>query len=242
MKDITIAIDGFSSCGKSTIAKNLATRIGYTYIDTGAMYRALTLYTMENGLWLDDTTPDRDAIAKHLNKINIRLKGDDIYLNERNVSKEIRSMQVSNHVSPISTIDIVREKLTTEQQKIGQHGAVVMDGRDIGTNVFPNAELKIFLTADPNIRAQRRLQELRDKGDLNTSFEDVFSNLTERDRIDSTRAIAPLKQADDAIVIDNSHLTKLEQDEKLLQLFNNALNNSNQNTHNEQKSTNNRNR
>lgn len=227
MKKIVIAIDGFSSCGKSTMAKKLAKDIGYTYVDTGAMYRAVTLYTLQNNLWTDDKTPDIARIAEILPNINIELRNEDnqnkIYLNGVDVSEEIRGMYVSSHVSAISAISEVRAKLVNEQQEMGKKGAIVMDGRDIGTNVFPNAELKIFVTARPEVRAERRYKELIAKGDNNTSFGEVLKNLQERDHIDANREVNPLKQADDAIVLDNSDITIAEQDAILIELFNKTI-------------------
>lgn len=227
MKKIVIAIDGFSSCGKSTMAKKLAKDIGYTYVDTGAMYRAVTLYTLQNNLWIDDKKPNIPRIAEILPNINIELRNEDnqnkIYLNGVDVSEEIRGMYVSSHVSAISAIPEVRAKLVNEQQEMGKKGAIVMDGRDIGTNVFPNAELKIFVTARPEVRAERRYKELIAKGDNNTSFGEVLKNLQERDHIDANREVNPLKQADDAIVLDNSDITIAEQDAILIELFNKTI-------------------
>lgn len=221
-KNITIAIDGYSSCGKSTMAKDLAVDLGYVYIDTGAMYRAVTLYTLTHGLWLDEETPDEAAINKVIDQLDIRLRRegvlDHVYLNGMDVTKEIRSMEVSRHVSHISALKAVREKLTREQQAMGEHGGIVMDGRDIGTSVFPGAELKIFVTANPEVRAERRLLELRSKGDEVSTLEEVKENLLERDRIDSTRKESPLRQAADARVLDNSNISKEEQREILLEM------------------------
>lgn len=230
MKKIIIAIDGLSSCGKSTMAKKLAKDIGYIYIDTGAMYRAVTLYTINNNLWLDKDTPDELAINNNLDNINIDLILEDgvnkVYLNGKDVSEDIRTMEVSSRVSIISVMKYVREKLTEEQRRLGEKRAIVMDGRDIGTNVFPNAELKIFVTANPKVRAERRLKEMREKGNKTITYDEVLHNIEERDYIDSHRDISPLKQADDAIVLDNSYLTKEEQDEKLMQLYKFAIQNN----------------
>lgn len=227
MKNITIAIDGFSSCGKSTMAKELAKKLGYIYIDTGAMYRAVTLYTLRENLWINENTPDKAEIIKHMDMITIGLSCESgmnkIYLNGEDVSLDIRSMEVSSRVSYISEIPQVREKLTREQRLMGKNGAIVMDGRDIGTNVFPFAELKIFLTADKKVRAERRLKEFRDKGDDKITLEDVIKNIEQRDFIDSNRDVAPLRKADDAIVLDNSNLSIDEQNRILMDLYKKAV-------------------
>lgn len=227
MKNITIAIDGFSSCGKSTMAKELAKNLGYIYIDTGAMYRAVTLYTLRENLWINENTPDKAEIIKHMDMITIGLSCErgmnKIYLNGEDVSLDIRSMEVSSRVSYISEIPQVREKLTREQRLMGKNGAIVMDGRDIGTNVFPFAELKIFLTADKKVRAERRLKEFRDKGDDKITLEDVIKNIEQRDFIDSNRDVAPLRKADDAIVLDNSNLSIDEQNRILMDLYKKAV-------------------
>lgn len=223
MKKITIAIDGHSSCGKSTMAKDLARRIGYTYIDTGAMYRAVTLYAIEHKLF-DGDKPKLDELRRDLDKIHIdfRMNGQtgraDTYLNGKNVEQEIRSMEVANLVSPIAAIGFVREELVRQQQAMGKEKGIVMDGRDIGTIVFPDAELKIFVTASPEIRARRRMDELIAKGEK-ASFEEVLANLQKRDHIDSTRKDGPLRQADDALVLDNSCLSIPEQNDWLLARF-----------------------
>lgn len=223
MKNITIAIDGFSSCGKSTIAKELAKKLGYVYIDTGAMYRAVTLYTLKKNLWIDDNTPDKEEIIKHLDMITVRLSYEcgvnRVYLNGQDVSSDIRNMDVSSHVSYISEIPEVRDKLTSEQREMGKNGAIVMDGRDIGTNVFPFAELKIFLTADKRVRAERRLKEFREKGDMQITIDDIIKNIEQRDFIDSNRDVAPLRKADDAIVVDNSFLSIDEQNSIIMDLY-----------------------
>lgn len=227
MKNITIAIDGFSSCGKSTMAKELAKKLGYIYIDTGAMYRAVTLYTLRENLWINENTPDKAEIIKHMDMITIGLSCESgmnkIYLNGEDVSLDIRSMEVSSRVSYISEIPQVREKLTREQRLMGKNGAIVMDGRDIGTNVFPFAELKIFLTADKKVRAERRLKEFRDKGDDKITLEDVIKNIEQRDFIDSNRDVAPLRKADDAIILDNSNLSIDEQNRILMDLYKKAV-------------------
>ena len=221
---IIIAIDGQSSCGKSTMAKDLARAIGYIYVDTGAMYRAVTLYSIRRGLWKDgvlDTETLRDEMSDV--RITFRLNAEtglpETYLNGENVEQDIRSMEVSAKVSPIATLDFVREAMVREQQAMGKSKGIVMDGRDIGTTVFPEAEMKIFVTALPHVRAQRRLDELRAKGDATTTFDDVLANIEERDRIDSTRAVSPLRQAEDALVLDNSHMTIPQQKAWLLERF-----------------------
>lgn len=219
-KKITIAIDGYSSTGKSTMAKALAKKIGYAYIDTGAMYRTVTLYCLDNGL-LDGDNVDEKALEAALPDIKITFKPDaegrsETYLNGENVEKEIRSMRVSNKVSIIAAIGFVRRDMVRQQQAMGRDKGIVMDGRDIGTVVFPDAEMKVFVTADAKVRAQRRYDELRGKGDTTTTLEEVLANVTERDRIDTTRAESPLRQAEDALVLDNSHMTIEEQDKWLI--------------------------
>ncbi|WP_373820593.1 (d)CMP kinase [Porphyromonas loveana] len=221
---IIIAIDGHSSCGKSTMAKDLAQAIGYVYVDTGAMYRAVTLYSIRRGLWqsekLDTETLHREMEQVRITfRLNPETKLPETYLNGENVEREIRGMEVSAKVSPIATLDFVREAMVREQQAMGEARGIVMDGRDIGTTVFPQAEMKVFVTARPEVRAQRRLDELRSKGDTTTTFEAVLTNLQERDRIDSTRAVSPLRQAEDAIVLDNSEITIPEQKAWLLKRF-----------------------
>lgn len=223
MKKIVIAIDGHSSCGKSTMAKDLAKKIGYIYVDTGAMYRTVTLYALRNNL-LDDS----EALEKALGDINItfQLNADgrpETYLNGENVEKEIRSLEVSNHVSPIATLPFVRTFLVAQQQAMGKEKGIVMDGRDIGTVVFPDAELKIFVTASAEVRAQRRYDELKAKGQ-EASYEDILKNVVERDYIDSHREVSPLRKADDAIELDNSNLTIPEQNEWLMNAFTKAIN------------------
>ena len=222
MKKITIAIDGHSSCGKSTMAKDLARRIGYIYVDTGAMYRAVTLLAMREGL-----LNDAEALKKRMGDINISFKFNkeagrpDTYLNGELVEKEIRSMEVSSHVSPIATLAFVRTEMVRQQQQMGKDGGVVMDGRDIGTVVFPNAELKIFVTASAEVRAQRRYDELKAKG-MEADYDDILKNVQERDYIDSHREVAPLKPADDALMLDNSNMTIAEQNEWLMARFKEA--------------------
>lgn len=223
-KKITIAIDGHSSCGKSTMAKDLARAIGYIYIDSGAMYRCCTLFALDNGLIAPDGTIDTATLEARMPEIHVSFKLNaetgrpDTYLNGENVEERIRTMQVSSHVSPIAALPFVREAMTAQQQAMGRKGGIVMDGRDIGTAVFPDAELKVFVTADDEIRAQRRYDELISKGE-EADFQEVLENLRERDRIDSTREVAPLRQADDAIVLDNSHLTIEEQKQWLIDRF-----------------------
>lgn len=221
---ITIAIDGFSSCGKSTMAKALARRIGYIYIDSGAMYRAVTLFCLDNGLFTGDDI-DTERLEQEMGNIRIsfRLNPEtgrpDTYLNGVNVENRIRSMEVSAHVSPVAALPFVRQALVAQQQQMGREKGIVMDGRDIGTTVFPDAELKVFVTASPEIRAQRRYDELKAKGD-DITYEEVLANVMERDRIDSTREESPLCKAADAVVLDNSHMTIEEQDKWLLDLYN----------------------
>ncbi len=223
MKKIIIAIDGHSSCGKSTMAKDLAANIGYKYIDSGAMYRAVTFYSMENGIFQGDDL-NLELLEKAMNDIyidfhpNSETGRSDTYLNGRNVEKEIRGMEVAGKVSPIATVGFVRRTMVEQQQKFGEEKGIVMDGRDIGTVVFPQAELKIFVTARPDVRAQRRLDELKAKGEP-ASFEEVLANIEQRDLIDSTRAESPLRQADDAIVLDNSDLTIDQQNKWLITKF-----------------------
>lgn len=213
---IIIALDGNSSCGKSTYAKRIAAEIGYAYIDSGAMYRSVTLAAMEKGLFDETDAPSVELIEELLNDIDLKLKFNpekqrtEIFLNQRMVEDLIRSMEVSGHVSYIAAISPVRRKMVDFQRKLGEGKGVVMDGRDIGTVVFPDAELKIFLTASQEVRAKRRYKELIEKG-MPAELEEVGANLQKRDRIDSTREDSPLKQADDAIVLDNSHMTVDEQ-------------------------------
>lgn len=227
MKKIVIAIDGFSSSGKSTMAKDLAKTIGYTYIDTGAMYRAVTLYCLTNGI-ITDKGIDNDRLQAEINSINIdfRLNKEtgkpETYLNGVNVEQDIRKMEVANWVSPIAAIGFVRRALVELQQKMGEQKGIVMDGRDIGTVVFPHAELKLFITASPEVRAQRRVDELRAKGEQ-VSYEEVLANIKSRDHIDSTRKESPLRQAADAIVLDNSNMTIDEQKAWLLVQYKKAI-------------------
>ena len=207
LKKITIAIDGHSSTGKSTMAKSLARRIGYAYVDTGAMYRAVMLKEhLKRGDIAITFRPGKDGKSVTV-------------LNGRNVERYIRSMRVSNVVSIIAAIGFVRKAMVKQQQAMGKDKGLVMDGRDIGTVVFPDAEMKVFATASPEVRAQRRFDELRAKGDTTTTFDEVLANVNERDRIDSTRKESPLRQADDAVVLDNSNMTFAEQDEWLYNLY-----------------------
>ena len=214
-------MDGHSSCGKSTMAKALAKAIGYTYIDTGAMYRAVTLYAMRHG-FIGENGIDEESLRREMPQIKITFGHENgmqyTILNGENVERQIRGMEVSGNVSPISAIGFVREAMVSQQREMGRQGAVIMDGRDIGTTVFPNAELKIFVTASDEIRAQRRFDELKAKGE-NPVFEDVLKNVRERDYIDSHRAVSPLRKADDAIVLDNSHMTIEEQDKWLMDQY-----------------------
>ena len=231
MKKITIAIDGHSSCGKSTMAKDLARRVGYIYVDTGAMYRSVTLYALRNGLFAADDSIKVDELERRLPDIHItfRLNAEtgrpDTYLNGECVEQEIRSLEVSNHVSPIAALGFVREAMVAQQQLMGQGGGVVMDGRDIGTVVFPNAELKVFVTASAEVRAQRRFKELQEK-DMPADYADILKNVIERDYIDSHREVSPLRQADDALLLDNSNMTIAEQNEWLMQRFQEAMSSS----------------
>ncbi len=214
-KKIIIAIDGHSSCGKSTMAKQLAQKLEYIYIDSGAMYRVVTLVALRKGL-IANGKPNVEKVISELKNINITFKWDEVegknttFLNGENVEDEIRQLEVSQNVSPISTIAEVRAEMVKQQRRNAKNKGIVMDGRDIGTVVFPNAELKIFMTASPEIRAERRFKELTEKGDK-ISFEEILKNVQSRDKIDSTRAVSPLKKADDALVLDNSNLTRAEQ-------------------------------
>lgn len=221
-KKITIAIDGFSSTGKSTLAKELAKHLGYVYVDTGAMYRAVAYFAMQKGYIRKDFF-DKEALIKSLPDIKLVFKFNsdlgfaEMYLNGINIEKEIRTIEVSNFVSLVAEISEVRSKLVEQQQEMGKNKGIVMDGRDIGTIVFPNADLKIFMTASPLTRAERRFKELQKKGD-NVTFDEVLKNVEERDYIDTHREDSPLVKADDAIEFDNSNISKLEQFEKVLKL------------------------
>ncbi len=222
MKKITIAIDGYSSTGKSTVAKQLADYLGYIYVDTGAMYRAVTLYALQNG-FISKNKFDKSGLIKKLDSINISFKRNktteknEVYLNGENVEKQIRTLKVSNFVSPIATISEIRKKLVAQQQAMGKEKGIIMDGRDIGTVVFPDAELKIFMTASTQTRAKRRYNELIKRGDQ-VNFDAILHNVKQRDFIDTTREDSPLKKAGDAIEIDNSHLNLEDQFNIILQL------------------------
>ena len=222
MKKIVIAIDGFSSTGKSTVAKQLAKQLNYIYVDTGAMYRAVTYFALENKLIGEDFF-NEDALINRLEDISITFKFNEalgfaeVYLNGKNIEADIRTLRVSKYVSPVATLSEVRRKLVEQQQLMGKDKGIVMDGRDIGTVVFPDAELKIFMTASAETRAKRRYKELLERGH-NLSYDDVLENVTTRDHIDSTREDSPLVKADDAIEIDNSDLTIEEQLNRLVEL------------------------
>ena len=227
MKKITIAIDGFSSCGKSTMAKDLAKEIGYIYIDSGAMYRAVTLYSIENGLFCGDEM-NVGTLKSQINHIHITFRMDPetgrpiTYLNGTNVENKIRTMEVSSKVSPISTLDFVREALVAQQQAMGREKGIVMDGRDIGTTVFPDAELKIFVTASAEVRAQRRYDQLQAKGE-EADFDSILENVKQRDYIDQNREVSPLRKAEDALTLDNTNLTIEEQRDWLLDHYNQVI-------------------
>lgn len=229
MKKITIAIDGYSSCGKSTMAKDLAREIGYVYVDSGAMYRTVALYALDNGI-IRDGKIDEPRLKEEMNNIEISFRFNpergrpDTYLNGERVEDRIRTLEVSNHVSPVAALGFVREAMVKQQQRMGQEGGIIMDGRDIGTTVFPNAELKIFVTASAEIRAQRRYDELTAKGEA-CDMKEILRNVEERDYIDTHREISPLRQADDALVLDNSHMTIDEQKQWLLRAYQQAIHN-----------------
>ena len=224
MKKIIVAIDGHSSCGKSTMAKSLAAQVGYIYVDTGAMYRAVTLFAMREGLFDAQGQPDAARLEALVPKIEVSFRLDPdthlplVCLNGEVVEEEVRTLEVSSHVSAIAALPFVREALTRQQQRMGEEKGIVMDGRDIGTVVFPQAELKVFVTASAEVRAQRRFLELTAKGQA-VAFEDILRNVQERDYIDSHREVAPLRQADDALVLDNSEMTREEQMQWLLDRF-----------------------
>ena len=227
MKKITIAIDGFSSTGKSTLAKQLAKQLGYVYVDTGAMYRAVTLYAMQNG-FVSESHLNKEGLIQSLPNVKLHFEFNpdlgfaEMYLNGTNVETEIRTLDVSRLVSKVAEISEVRAKLVEQQQEMGKNKAIVMDGRDIGTVVFPDAELKIFMTASPETRAQRRYDELLEKGQ-SVSFADVLQNVQERDYIDTNREDSPLVKADDAIVVDNSAMDRTEQFELVLNIVKDKL-------------------
>lgn len=225
MKKIVIAIDGYSSCGKSTMAKDLAREVGYIYVDTGAMYRAVTLFAMRNGVFDAEGNIDEARLkallpdVKLTFKLNSETKLPEVCLNGECVERDIRTLEVSQHVSPIAALPFVREKLVEQQQAMGKEKGIVMDGRDIGTVVFPDAELKIFVTASAEIRAQRRFKELEAKG-MPANFDEILQNVEQRDYIDTHRETSPLRQANDALVLDNSHLTIADQKVWLMEKFN----------------------
>ena len=228
MKKITIAIDGHSSCGKSTMAKELARKLGYIYVETGAMYRTVTLYAMRNNLFDSEGEVLADELQKQMNNIKVSFcinketGRPDACLNDECVENIIRSIEVSNHVSKIAAIPFVREAMVDQQRRMGAEKGIVMDGRDIGTTVFPDAELKIFVTASAKVRAQRRYDELQQKG-MPADFDEILKNVEERDYIDSHREVSPLRQAEDAILLDNSDMTIPQQNEWLMQQVEKAL-------------------
>lgn len=228
MKKIIVAIDGYSSSGKSTMARELAKRIGYIYVDSGAMYRAVTLYAIEHGMTHDGRI-DREALVAALPDIHIsftKTESDGVQhtlLNGRDVETEIRDMQVSSLVSPVAEIPEVRERLVRLQQEFGEHKGIVMDGRDIGTTVFPDAEMKVFVEATPEERANRRLREMEEKG-MKVNYDEVLENIRTRDRIDTTRAVSPLRKAPDAHVLDNDRMSRQQQMEWLQNLYNTIAN------------------
>lgn len=227
MKKITIAIDGFSSCGKSTMAKDLAKEVGYVYVDTGAMYRCVTLYAMRNKLFDADGKINAAGLERQMPEISISFVLNEstglpeTYLNGENVERDIRTMEVSNNVSPVAALPFVRSALVAMQQQMGKDKGVVMDGRDIGTTVFPDAELKIYVTASAEVRAKRRYDELKAKG-MEADLDSILHNVKERDYIDSHREVSPLRKAEDAIELDNSHMTLEEQKQWLIEMFNKA--------------------
>ncbi|MCF0235508.1 MAG: (d)CMP kinase [Bacteroidaceae bacterium] len=228
MKKIVIAIDGHSSCGKSTMAKQLAREVGYIYVDSGAMYRAVTLYALRHQLFDADGQVKSDQLAAQMDQVRVSFQLDATtglpltYLGDECVEDAIRTIEVSNKVSLIAALPFVREAMTAQQQAMGEAKGIVMDGRDIGTAVFPNAELKIFVTASAEVRAQRRFDELQAKG-MPASYEEILKNVQERDYIDSHREMNPLRQADDALVLDNSQLTHAEQNAWLMEQFKRAV-------------------
>lgn len=220
-KKIVIAIDGHSSCGKSTMAKKLAKDLGYIYVDTGAMYRTVTLYALRQQLFEADGSVKAEELKQQMGQIEVSFALNpesglpEALLNGENVEREIRGMEVSSHVSPIAALPFVREAMVDQQRRMGEAKGIVMDGRDIGTTVFPQAELKVFVTASAEVRAQRRYDELQAKG-MPADYEDILKNVQERDYIDSHREVSPLRQADDALLLDNSHLTREEQQQWLM--------------------------
>ncbi len=224
MKKIVIAIDGHSSCGKSTMAKDLAREIGYVYVDTGAMYRAVTLYALRAGLFDGQGKIDSERLQQLMPQITISFKFNkeagrpDTYLNGQLVERDIRTIEVSQHVSPVAALGFVRAAMVEQQQAMGRDKGIVMDGRDIGTTVFPEAELKIFVTATAEVRARRRFDELKAKG-MDASYDEILDNVQQRDYIDSHREVSPLRQASDAILLDNSNMTIPEQKQWLMQQY-----------------------
>lgn len=224
MKKITIAIDGLSSCGKSTMAKDLAKKIGYVYVDTGAMYRAVTLFALRNGLFDEEGNVKTDELEARMDEVNVSFKFNaetgrpDTYLNDELVEGEIRGMEVSDHVSLIAAIPFVRTAMVAQQQQMGRDKGIVMDGRDIGTTVFPDAELKVFVTASAEVRAERRYKELLGKG-MEADYDEILKNVQERDYLDSHREVSPLKKADDALELDNSYLTIDEQNAWMMEQY-----------------------
>ena len=223
MKKIIIAIDGFSSCGKSTMAKSLARSIGYLYFDSGAMYRAVSLFCLQQGLFADGSI-DVEALRARMNEIKIAFEADPVtknsvtLLNGVNVEKEIRSLEVSRIVSKVAALDFVRADMIEQQRRMGQAKGIVMDGRDIGTTVFPDAEMKIFVTASAEVRAQRRYDEIIARGD-SADYAEILENVQQRDHIDQTREVSPLRKADDALLLDNSNMTRTEQEQWLIERF-----------------------
>ena len=226
MKKIIVAIDGYSSCGKSTMAKTLARKIGYTYIDSGAMYRVVTLFALENGI-ITCSDVDAPGLEKRLNEIKITFSTDKetgsniTELNGKDVERRIRTLEVSSHVSAVAALPFIRTFLTAQQRSLGEKKGIVMDGRDIGTTVFPDAELKIFVTASAEVRARRRYDELQAKGER-ASYEEIIENVKQRDYIDTHREVSPLTQAPDAVVLDNSFMTLEQQDEWLMEQYRKA--------------------
>lgn len=224
MKKITIAIDGHSSCGKSTMAKDLARAIGYVYVDTGAMYRAVTLFALRNNLYTENGEINADLLKERMPEVVISFKFNeetgkpDTYLNGSLVEKDIRGMEVSNRVSAVAALPFVRKALVAQQQRMGKEKGIVMDGRDIGTVVFPDAELKVFVTASAEVRAQRRYDELKGKG-MDADYNEILKNVQDRDYIDSHREVSPLRKADDALELDNSHMTIPEQNKWLMDKY-----------------------
>lgn len=222
-KNLVIAIDGYSSCGKSTLAKALAKKLGFIYIDSGAMYRAVTLYFIRNQVDMNNPEAITDALQHIELNFHARDYQSHITLNGEEVSEEIRQMPVSENVSAVSAHKIVRKEMVKQQQRMGKSKNIVMDGRDIGTTVFPDAQVKFFMTADPKIRAERRFKEMQSKGDTTTTLEEVFENLAHRDYADTTRVESPLTRADDAIILDNTDITETEQLDFALEQVNQYL-------------------